>query len=242
MKLDKAFTTLPRRGTSATLTIALILTAGLLVGCDTSVRHDFGRVTGPNTIVGSGNVISESRTVGGYNGVSLSGAGRLIVDRNGFDSLTITAEENIMPHLTSQVAGGLLDLGVEPGTSINTSREILYEVSARTFDELRISGAGDAEAMGIDSRYFRVNLSGAANVTAFGTADEQEITISGAGRYDAEGTATRITTITVSGAAFARLRVSGQLNVHISGAGAVEYYGDPVLHVTGDGSVRRMGP
>ncbi len=237
MKLDKTSTT-----TSATLTVALILTAGLLIGCDTNVRHDFGRVTGPNTIVGAGNVISESRTASGFNGVSLSGAGRLIVDRNGFESLTITAEENILPHLTSRVSGGLLDLGVESGKSVNTSREILYEVSAKRFDELRISGAGDAETMGVDSRYFRVNLSGAANVTAFGAADEQEVTISGAGRYDAEGLASRIATINVSGAAFARLRVSGQLNVHISGAGAVEYYGDPVLHVTGDGSVRRMGP
>lgn len=237
MKLDKSF----RSSAALRLASALIL-AGLLVGCDTNIRHDLRRVTGPNTIVGSGNVISESRTVSGFNGVSLSGAGRLIVDRNGFESLTITAEENILPHLTSRVSGGLLDLGVETGKSVNTNREILYEVSASRFDELRISGAGDAEAMGIDSRYFRVNLSGAANVTAFGEADEQEVTISGAGRYDAEGVSSRIATITVSGAAFARLRVSGQLNVHISGAGAVEYYGDPVLHVTGDGSVRRMGP
>ncbi len=222
---------------------ALLLAAGmLLTGCDTDVHHDFGRVTGPNAIVGSGNVISESRTVGGFDGVSLSGAGRLIVDRNGFESLTITAEENILPHLTSQVSGGLLDLGVAAGKSVNTSREILYEVSARRFDELRISGAGDVEAMGIDSRYFRTTISGAGNVTAFGEADVQDLTISGAGRYDAEGLVSRMATITVSGAGFARLRVSRELNVTISGTGTVEYYGDPVVHLSGDGSVRRMGP
>ncbi len=235
MKLD--ITTLA----ALRLATALILTTGLLVGCDTNVRHDFGRVTGPNTIVGTGNVISESRTVGGFNGVSLSGAGRLIVDRNGFDSLTITAEENILPHLTSRVSGGLLELGVESGTSINTNREILYEVSARTFDELLISGAGDVEVMGLDTRNFRTTVSGAGNITAFGEADTQDVTISGAGRYDAEGVTSRRVSITVSGAGFARLRVSGELDVTISGAGAVEYYGDPRVHVSGEGSVRRMG-
>ncbi|MCP3910675.1 MAG: DUF2807 domain-containing protein, partial [Actinomycetia bacterium] len=30
-------------------------------------------------------------------------------------------------------------------------------------------------------------------------------------------------------------------HVTISGTGTVEYYGDPVVHVSGDGSVRRMG-
>ncbi len=227
--------------TSATLSAALILTAGLLVGCDPNVRHNLARVAGPNNIIGSGHVISESRTVGGYHGVSLSGAGRLIVDRNGFDSLTITAEDNILPHLTSHVSGGLLDLGVASGKNINASRELLYEVSARTFDELRISGAGDVEAMGVDSRHFRTTVSGAGNITVFGEADEQDITISGAGRYDAEGVASRRTTITVSGAGFARLRVSDELNVTVSGAGTIEYFGDPVVHVSGDGSVRRMG-
>ncbi len=244
MKLDKApIRHRAKRRHATRLGTAMALTAGLLLtACDGDTHHDFSRVTGPNTTVGSGNVISESRTVGGFHGVSLSGAGRLIVDRNGFEALTITAEDNILPHLTSRVSGGLLDLGVQSGVSINTNREILYEVAARTFDELRISGAGDAETMGIDSRYFRVDLSGAANVTAFGEADEQDVTISGAGRYDAEGVTSRIATIRISGAAFARLRVSGQLNVDISGTGSVEYYGDPVVNVTGEGSVRRMGP
>ncbi len=239
-KLDIAPTT---RRIGPRFWATLILATGLLqAGCDGDVHHDFSRVTGPNTIIGSGNVVSETRTVGGYSGVSLSGAGRLIIDRNGFDSLTITAEENVLPHLTSQVSGSLLALGIAPGVSVSTSREILYEVSARTLEELRISGAGDAEVMGIDSRHFRVVISGAGNITAFGEADEQDLTISGAGRYDAAGVDSRITTITVSGAGFARVRVSGQLNVNISGTGTVEYYGDPVLNVSGDGSVRRMGP
>ncbi len=242
MKLDiTPHSTRYPRGHTLLLATALILTAGLTTGCDDDTRHDFGRVTGPNTIIGSGNVISESRTVGGFRGVALSGAGRLIIDRNGFDSLTITAEENILPHLTSRVSGGLLELGVEPGKSISTRREILYEVSARTLDELHISGAGDVELMGLDSRNFLTTISGAGNVTAFGEADSQDLTISGAGRYDAEGVRSRHARITVSGAGFARLRVSSELDVTISGAGTVEYYGDPVVHVSGEGSVRRMG-
>ncbi len=47
--------------------------------------------------------------------------------------------------------------------------------------------------------------------------------------------------MTANSAGFARLRVSGELDVTISGAGTVEYYGDPRVHVSGDGSVRRMG-
>lgn len=225
------------------LASALLLAAGtLLTACDGDHHNNYSSLTGPDAIVGSGSVSSEPRAVSGFRGVSLSGAGRLLVDRTGFESLTITAEDNILPLLTSEVVGGLLELGVATGRSIRTSREILYEVNATTFDRLRISGAGDVEAAGIQTSHFRVDISGAGNVTAFGRAEAQEIAISGAARYDAEGVTSREATVRVSGAGFARVRVSHRLDADVSGTAVIEYYGNPVVNVTGNGTVRRMGP
>ncbi|MCP3961862.1 MAG: DUF2807 domain-containing protein [bacterium] len=225
--------------------IMILAAALLLTGCDNDVNYhhpNFPNITGPNTVVGSGSVASETRAVQGFHGVSLSGAGRLLIDRNGFESLTLTADDNILPLLTSDVLGGMLELGIETGRSISTRHGVTYEVGANRLDEIRLAGAGDVEATGLDTPFFLLDVAGAGNVVAFGRADEQDVTISGAGNYDAEGLTSRVATITISGAAFARVRVSGQLNAHIGGAGVLEYYGDPVVHTTGNGTVRRMGP
>jgi hypothetical protein len=50
---------------------------------------------------GSGNVITESRVVSGSDEILLSGSGEVVVDVDGTESLTIEAEDNIMPLLTT---------------------------------------------------------------------------------------------------------------------------------------------
>ena len=230
-----------RRPPTLAIYLSILATALLLTACDDPFHPDI-RITGPDGVVGSGQVASESRAVAGFHGVAMSGVGQLLIDRNGSERLIVTAEDNVLPYLTSTVAGGLLELGITPGVNLSTSRQILYEVSARTLDEIRVSGAGLVEAIGVDTPSLYVDLSGAANVTTFGQADNQEIHISGAGRYDGAAVSSRVVTVTVSGAGLARVRVADLLTATVSGAGAIEYYGDPVIRVNGGGTVRRMGP
>ena len=58
---------------------------------------------GAETIQGSGNVTSESRNVSNFNEVELQGIGNLTVQQTGSESLTIEAEENIIPYLKTEV-------------------------------------------------------------------------------------------------------------------------------------------
>jgi hypothetical protein len=74
-----------------------------------------------DSIWGSGHLVTESRQVSGFDSVLLSGAGELILDQTGVESLTITAEDNIIGELTSDVVGGQLILGTRPGVSISTN-------------------------------------------------------------------------------------------------------------------------
>ena len=53
--------------------------------------------TAPGTIVGSGVLATEVRPVDGFAAISISVPGRLIVERTGFASLVVTAEDNVLP-------------------------------------------------------------------------------------------------------------------------------------------------
>jgi hypothetical protein len=57
---------------------------------------------GPLSIVhGSGNLQTETRTVRGFNEVELRDEGTLVIEQGAAESLTIAAEDNILPLLTS---------------------------------------------------------------------------------------------------------------------------------------------
>ena len=72
-------------------------------------------------IKGSGKVITEPRTVSGFNAVLLKGAGALTIEENGTESLTISADDNLLPYVTAEVSGGRLTLSTKDNTSISPS-------------------------------------------------------------------------------------------------------------------------
>jgi hypothetical protein len=194
-------------------------------------------------IAGSGRVVTESRPVSGFSAVSASLAARVVVVQSGVESLSVTAEDNILPLVRTEVVGGRLVLDLASGTSLSTMREIVVEVSARTLSAFDGDGAVRAELAGLEADTFSLRISGAAQVTGSGVARELRLDLSGGVRCQLEGLASRSAVVDVSGASYARLRVSDALAATASGVSVVEYYGDPALvaNVSGLSAVRRLG-
>jgi hypothetical protein len=222
----------------AVLVVGVGLALALLGACSSSSNS----VTGSPT--GSGDVATESRPVSGFTAVSLSGAGHLIVQQTGVESLQITAEESLLPLIRSDVVDGTLILGFQPGTNVSTTREVVYRLTAAQLTALEASGASRVELSGLATVVFGTVLSGASSMTASGTADTHALVVSGASRLEAPDLATRVVTATLSGASYGLVRVSESLTVTASGASTLEYHGDPVvlMNVSGDSAVRRVGP
>jgi hypothetical protein len=216
-----------------------------LAGCDWSHgwSHD-GYVSGPSTgVKGSGVLATESRAVSGFTSVSAGGASRLILERNGVESLTITAEDNILPLLTAEVVGNRLVLGMRSGVSISPTREIVFRVGSRELCGLDLSGATQAEAVGLDCDTFAADLSGASVVVASGRTDHQVVHVSGASHYRAADLRSRSAAIDLSGVSQGTVRVSERLLANVSGTSFLEYIGSPQVTVNASGGafVRKIG-
>jgi len=213
----------------AVLTGAVLFTVLAVSACDINV---FGER-------GSGNVITESRVVSDFNEIALSGSGEVVVDVNGAESLTIEAEDNIMPLLKTEVHSGRLELGTE--SSISPTVTIVYTISAAVLDGVSVDGSGDITSTGIDASSFAVAISGSGQIEAAGTADMLTVDISGSGSYDGEKLVASVGTVIVSGSGDAVVNVMDRLDAEVSGSGSVEYIGDPNLSssVTGSGDISR---
>lgn len=199
-------------------------------------------ITGPGNIVtGSGVTVTEAIPVSGISGVSISSVGLLIIEQSGSESLTVTAEENILPLITVDVVGDLLILGIEPNTQVNTSQGVVYRLNVVELDRITLSGATQVEAAGLNSNYLEVTLSGASTAVLAGTAERQRLIVSGASRCDAAALSSRFATVDISGASSAIVRVSELLEGQVTGAAVLEYYGNPVVDISGGATVRRLG-
>jgi hypothetical protein len=223
-------------------TTTFLLATILISACD-----DHPHVAGPDGVAessrdginGSGNIVTESRSVGGFHGVSFGGIGRLVIDQTGTSSLTVTAEDNIQPVLVSEVVDGRLMLGVAGNTNLGRVQEIVFRLTVESLDELWATGAATVEATGIDTDRLEVHITGATTVTFAGRADYQTITLVGASTYDAAALTSREVVAEATGASRIVVRVSDRLRAYVRGASLITYIGNPVVTVDGHpGSVQ----
>lgn len=203
-----------------------------LLGLFTACTNDNGPV---ESVRGSGNVITEGREVSGFTAVSLQGVGQLEIDQTGTESLSITADENLLPYIKTNVRGGKLIISIQGNTLFNNVTELTYHVTVETIDSIELDGAGSIEVSHLDTDDWRVNLDGTGNITASGRANKQTVEINGAGAYTADELTSQEVSVRHSGAGTAVVQVSDQLDVRIDGLGTVEYIGNPTITQTING-------
>lgn len=189
-------------------------------------------------VTGSGILKTEERTVGGFDRVSIEGIGELRIEQSGEESLTIEAEDNLLPLLISEVEGSRLKLGIRPNSSISATKPIVYRLKVRSLNGIDGSGSVTIDAVGLDADRLEVGLSGTVKSVLAGSATAQVVTISGAGRFDGRALTGRTAEIEVSGIGRAVVNVSDELSARASGASTVGYLGDPDVDQQASGVAR----
>lgn len=216
--------------------------ACLFCGCDV-----LDEALTSERIQGSGKVVQENRDVNGFNEVNFAGSGELNLQQGNKESLTVAADDNLLPYIRTEVSGGKLVIGIQRGVSVSPSKPIRYTLVVRTLDALELSGSGKTRAGPLHSGDFSVHLSGSGdivmealdaatleadisgsgNMEILGKVGRQRIQISGSGRYDAPDLECQTADVSVSGSGESVLWVRESLSAHISGSGSVRYYGSP---------------
>lgn len=196
-------------------------------------------VAGCSVVNGSGQVKTESRQVSGFTKIDLSGVGEVTIAQGATESLTIEADDNVLPVLTSDVSDSTLKLGTKPRTTVRTRSPIRYQVTVKDLTGISMSGSGNVIAKGIQVSALRVDMSGSGTINLSGTADKQDIQISGSGRYEAAELSSQEVTVEISGSGEVAVSVSRALKVDISGSGKVTYSGDPSVDqdISGSGKL-----
>jgi len=240
------------------LTLSLLLLTSLVLSAC--------RIPFINIVRGSGNVITESREVSGFDEIRLDGAGRLVITQGDTESLEIEAEDNILPELTSDVRGNTLVLGYQDTfwkTSVIPTKEIHYTLMVIDLQKITFNGAADLDMMSLATSSLTIEINGAGqikindltaenvsvtingtgNVELAGEVSTQTIEIDGAGNVQAGDLRTAATSIEVNGLSNSTIWATETLDVTINGGGSLNYYGSPSVtqDINGAGSINNLG-
>ena len=251
--------------------LLVIFTSGL-AGCSGGGGGSDTPILNPvPTVVGSGSIVQETRSVTGATGVDLRGIANLTIEQGTPEELILETDDNLMELILTEVHGGVLVIRKDPTVNLQPSQRHLTGIEAHltlnNIDsitlsgvgsitvpdmttsrlELTQSGVGDIEIFNLDAQTSDVLISGLGDISIAGYVENQIITLltfSATGDYDAANLSSESVDIEIAGSGSATVRVNTALHAYITGSGSVFYHGYPVVTRTGigTGSVDRLSP
>lgn len=197
-----------------------------------------------DTLIGSGNVITETRAVSGFDEIVLTGSGDAEIVFGEAEGLVIEAEDNLVPLITSEVRGGQLIIGWKPNTDVSPTRPIRFTITLRELKAVEITGSADVTIPPQDAEQMTFTISGSGGITASGTVAALTARVFGSGTINAGDLEAQSADVEVPGSGTVTVWAIETLDATITGSGTVRYYGQPATvreSVTGSGEVSSLG-
>lgn len=226
-----------------------LLFAAFLLSCGGEYSH----------VEGNGVLATEERPVPGVTSFALATPGDVTVRLGSPAAVSITAEENVLPRLTSLVNSTHLNLGIEPFVALRLHRPISYtltvpELRAITVSSsgsvttphltasslaLNVRSSGSIETAGVEANALTTSISSSGDVRlGMGAVADHHVTISSSGNVIADGLRSTTASVHVSSSGDALLWVTDALDASLSSSGNVRYYGSPMVNATTTSSGR----
>ena len=191
-------------------------------------------------VTGSGVRKTEKRDLSAFKSIEMQGAFELQATCQKPQSFELEGDDNILPLIQVDVRDGVLHIRTEQNYS--SSEAVVVRLSVPNLESVKATGAGKFRIYDLKNDSFEVRSTGAATVTVSGKTENVEIHNTGAGIVDAHSLHAEKANVSSTGAARVEVYASEQLDVTVSGVGAVRYSGDPKVvnkNVNGAGTVSK---
>lgn len=232
----------------------------------TTAAHAWGW-GGGERISGNGDLTTEARQPGAFDGVEMAGGFHVVVRQGSGNKLEVKADRNLLPYIETRVVenskGRTLEIGPKKGYNLDTSNTPSFVVELPTLRtvgvagsgsikveamktgsvDAAIAGSGDIRFAGLDAERLAMKVSGSGDIVAAGRCGTATISIAGSGDVKAAELAAEEVKVSIAGSGDAQVQATKKLHVSIAGSGDVKYVGSPEISssIAGSGKVRRLG-
>ena len=239
------------------LAIPIILIICTTIGC-------FINISSPNTITGSGNVVTIEKNFIDFTKIDIANAFKATITQGDSFSIVLRVDDNIENYLNAIKQGNTFKIYLDRGYSYqNVTLEA--DITLPDLEDLNLSGASEATIFNFDFEHafeanlsgasivittmntgnVDLNLSGASLITLEGDGEDLDINASGTSTSELDNFIAINADVVLSGASQATINISGILNANLSGASRLYYYGNPTMGnitITGGSTMQNLGP
>jgi hypothetical protein len=203
-------------------TLASVLSILLLPACST-VQSNI------QTIQGSGNVVTTERNIGDFTSIQVDMGADVVLTQGDSETLTIEAEDNLMPYIETNIRNGRLIVSIPHNVSLTLIQSIRLHITFDTLQEIEIFGSSQITGENLNLDTLTIAFSGSGSTWLTGEVDEQTINIRGQATMNNFDLAGRNVTVDISGNGIINVNATDTLNVTIAGQGDIHYIGSPTI-------------
>jgi hypothetical protein len=206
------------------------------------------RYIGGKRVRGNGNVVTQDRTISGFQGIESLGSFDVTIIPSSTTSVKVEADENLQQYIETDVENNKLQIRTRKGYNLRPRGNINIEVYTPLVTSIEAKGSGSITGKGLlDTQNGDVELrvAGSGNIDVEMNAQRIDGEIAGSGNLNIRGTARRFDgDVMGSGNIRAGNLKTEDSKVEIAGSGNVEVFASNKLDVKvmGSGEVRHRGP
>ncbi|WP_374564357.1 head GIN domain-containing protein [Ideonella sp.] len=198
-------------------------------------------------VQGSGKVIDDKRAIGPFSKLRLDSAITVNARPASAPGVTVRADDNIAPLITTTVEGDTLIVKLKPNTGIRTQSELNVTVEFTKLTQADLRGSGDLNVSAIKGDLFELSLAGSGDVRldnadlgklttrlagsgdiwVTGKCDDASYNLAGSGDVHAADLQAKRVSVDIAGSGDVRVHAAEALSVQIAGSGDVAYSGNP---------------
>ena len=187
------------------------------------------------TLVGKGELESETRMVEEFSNVKSTIAANIQIFESDEYKVIVTLQKNLIPYLETTVKNGVLSISFDD-YSVSTNKPISIDIYTPSLNEFTLTGSGDVTS---ELPLSNINLTSSGNFNCVGEVDNLNITLSGSGNFHLFDMPAVNADIALTGSGNIYVTVIENLKVTITGSGNVYYKGNPSINtsILGSGNV-----
>jgi hypothetical protein len=209
------------------IVIVLAAAAGAACAFGPAAASDSGwnvvHQTNAPMVNGCGRLVQQVRPVPSFRRIETLGAQNVDVAIGLRTEVVVTADDNILPLVTTEVRDG--KLRIDTRGSFRSRSLIKVRITVPALDSFDSKGVGNASIAGIDSPRLALALTGAGNIRATGRTGELLLSLTGSGNADVAGLSATRAQVAVRGSGNASVRAEQNLDAAVYGSGNISYAG-----------------
>jgi hypothetical protein len=216
----------------------------LLLTFAVNAQNWFG---GSEKIKGNGNVVTENRTTSNFKGISVGGSFDVVLVKGKEGKISIEGEENIIPHIETEVSDNILKIRFKRNTNIKTTKRLTVTVNYENIESLALGGSGNISSLSliktdnfkvslggsgsiaikVDANFIKASVGGSGSINLEGVSEQLTCSIAGSGSIKAYGLKTNKVDANVAGSGSVKTTVKTKIKAKLVGSGSVYYKGKP---------------